>query len=219
VLDLNEKPEDLRFGSARAHRRNIWAVSKAKRMGVQVRPAETEADLRAWYPLYLETMRYLAVPPRSFRFFNGLWEILRPRGFMSLLLAEQDGIGRRLVAGSVFLMLGHTAFYAFTGWRRADHSLRANDLVQWHAIQDARGQGFRYFDFGEVAGGQQGLVAFKAKWGGQPRQLYRYLYPGPDRVETGSLESDRAHRLAKAIWQRVPLTATAMIGDWIYGYL
>src|SRR5207247_3297230 len=122
-----------------------------------VRVGQTEADLRAWYSLYLDTLRYLVVPPRPYRFFQDLWEILRPSGFMRLLLAEQSGTDRRLLAGSVFLMLGHTVSYAFTGWRRADHSLRANDLIHWEAIQDARRQGFRSYDFGEVPGGQEGL--------------------------------------------------------------
>jgi CelD/BcsL family acetyltransferase involved in cellulose biosynthesis len=135
------------------------------------------------------------------------------------LLAEQDGIDRRLVAGSVFLMLGQTVFYAFTGWRRADHSLRANDLIHWDAIQDARAQGFRYYDFGEVADGQEGLAGFKTKWGSEPRQLYRYLYPVPGRVAFGIAESGRAPRLVRAAWPRLPLRATALIGDWFYSYL
>jgi hypothetical protein len=168
VLELNQLPSI----DGRARRRNTWAVNKAKRSGVQVRPAETEADLRAWYRLYLGTMRGLAVPPRPYRFFRAAWQLLRPVGMMRLLLAEQRTDGpARMLAGSVFLMYGSTVFYAFTGWQRADHSLRANDLIHWHAIQDAGREGFQWYDFGEVAGGQDSLAAFKSKWGAEPRQL------------------------------------------------
>jgi hypothetical protein len=219
-LTLTEDPDELRFGDGRTHRRNTWAVNKARRLGVRVRPAETEAELRAWYRLYLETMRGLAVPARSYRFFQAAWDVLRPLGFMRLLLAEQpaDG-GTRLLAGSVFLMFGQTVHYAFTGWHRADHSLRANDLIHWQAIQDACRQGFRRYDFGEVAGNQQSLAAFKSKWGSSATQLYRYHFPSPGPAESAGSDNGRLHGLAMATWRRLPLRATAIVGDRIYQYL
>ena|ERR1700736_4239947 len=220
VLNLTRNVEDLKMGDGRARRRIAWAVNKARRLGVEVRPAETEVELRAWYVLYLATMRGLGVLPRSYQFFRAAWEILQPRGLMRLLIAEQRGIGRaRLLAGSLFLMFGDTVSYAFTGWHRADHALRANDIVHWQAIQDACQQGFRRYDFGEVSGGQDGLAAFKSKWGGEPRQLFRYYYPAPHRYETGSAQSGRLLRFGRAAWRRLPLTATARVGNWLYSYL
>src|SRR5260370_40718101 len=62
-LELPEQPENLRFGNSRNHSRIRWAINKATRLGVEVRPAETERELRAWYELYLHTMRRFAVPP------------------------------------------------------------------------------------------------------------------------------------------------------------
>lgn len=218
-LTLTQDPRELRFGDGRTHRRNTWAVNKAQRLGVRVRPAETQADLRAWYRLYLETMRSLAVPARSYRFFRAAWDVLQPLGFMRLLLAEQPvGRGTRLLAGSIFFMFGQTVHYAFTGWHRADHSLRANDLIHWQAIQDACRQGFRRYDFGEVAGNQQSLAAFKSKWGSSATQLYRYHFPSPGLGAVGS-DNGRLHGLAMAAWRRLPLRATAMVGDRIYRYL
>lgn len=220
ALTLTEDPHELRFGDGRTHRRNIWAANKARRLGVRVRPAETEAELRAWYRLYLETMRGLAVPARSYRFFRAAWDVLQPLGFMRLLLAEQpaDG-GTRLLAGSVFLMFGQTVHYAFTGWQRAYHSLRANDLIHWQAIQDACRQGFRRYDFGEVAGHQQSLAAFKSKWGSSATQLYRYHFPSPGPVGSAGSDDGRLHGLAMAAWRRLPLRATAILGDRLYRYL
>ncbi len=220
VLDLTGNPEALRFGDGRHHRRNTWAVNKARRLGVQVRQAETETDLRDWYPLYLDTMRTLAVPPRSYRFFQTAWDTLRTLGLMRLLLAEQwQGNRPRLLAGSVFLGFGHTIFHAFTGWRRSDHSLRANDLIHWQAIRDASREGFRFYDFGEVAGGQGSLAAFKSKWGGEPVPLYRYQYPAPVRIQTGARPSGTLWRVGSAAWRRLPLAATAALGDRLYSYL
>ncbi len=174
VLELPERSAELHFGSSRNHARIKWAVGKAAKLGVQVRPAETEDELRAWYELYLDTMRWHAVPPRPYRFFKVCWEVLRSRGLMRLLLAEPREAGRsKLPAGSILLMFGQTVFYAFNGRRREDLPLRPNDVIQWRAIHEAHKDGFRYYDFGEVEQTQQGLADFKSKWGAKPTQLYR----------------------------------------------
>src|SRR3989442_14737746 len=98
VLQLPGDPEELRFGNARNHSRIRWSVNKAAKLGVQVRVAEDEHDLRAWYQLYLETMRSIAVPPRPYRFFVALWRELQPIGLFRLLLA-----GREVSGGAHFL--------------------------------------------------------------------------------------------------------------------
>ena len=221
VLELPEQPAELRFGNSRNHGRIKWAINKATKLGVEVRPAETQDDLRAWYELYLDTMRWHVIPPRPYRFFEAVWELLRPRGLMRLLLAEQHEAGQsRLLAGSLFLMFGQTVFYAFNGRRRGDLALRPNDVIQWQAIHDAHQGGFRRYDFGEVEENQQGLAEFKGKWGAEPKRLCRYYYPAPRGLETSVVKSDgSARRLANAAWRRLPLKVTAQLGDWIYRYL
>ena len=218
VLALPATVKELHFGSSRNHSRIRWAVNKATKSGVQVRVAETEADVRAWYALYLETMRWSCVPPRPYRLFKAMWEILNPHNLMRLYLAERwQGGESTLLAGSIFLMSGSRVFYAFNGWQRNARELRANDAVQWHAIHEATRGGFQYLDFGEVADSREGLAEFKAKWGGEVRPLYRYYYPSlgqpsRSRLEPGSYDPE----LVKRIWRHVPLRATARLGDWLY---
>ena len=221
VLELPDRPDMLRFGNSRNHARIKWAVNKAARSGVRVRPAEHERDLRAWYDLYLETQRSHAIPPRPYRLFKSCWELLQPRGMMRLLLAEEHGpSGTRLLAGSIFLMHGRTVFYAFNGRRRDDLALRPNDAIQWQAIHDACRDGYRRFDFGEVAEDSQGLAGFKGKWGAEASWLYHFYFPASRTPESRSLEPDGlVHRLASATWRRLPLTVTAMLGDVFYSFL
>ncbi len=221
VLELPEQPELLHFGSSRNHARIRWAINKATKSGVEVRMAEAEHELRAWYGLYLDTMRRLAVPPRPYRFFEVAWARLQPRGFMRLLLAERYEAGqRKLLAGSVFLTFGSTFFYAFTGWRREELSLRPNDLIQWRAIHDACAEGYRYYDFGEVDKDNPSLADFKTKWGAELNWLYRYYYPSPRELETGALKaSSRTRQFASAVWRRLPIKATVLLSNWLHHYL
>jgi CelD/BcsL family acetyltransferase involved in cellulose biosynthesis len=220
-LELPDAPEQLRIGNARNHARIKWAANKAARGGVEVREAATEVDLRAWYGLYLDTIRDHLVPPRPYRFFQSAWQRLQPRGMLRLLLAEQHEAGRAtLLAGSIFLSFGQTVLYAFNGRRRDGLALRPNDVIQLRAIQDACRAGFHHYDFGEVEDSNQGLADFKSKWGASPRRLHRYYYPRAGERETGVLGSERpARRLANAVWRRLPLQATAVLGDLAYRYL
>jgi serine/alanine adding enzyme len=95
--------------------------------------------------------------------------------------------------------------------------LRPNDAIHWQAIHDACREGFRRYDLGEVSEENMGLSRYKRKWGAEPHRLYRYYYPAPRDVGVGILESNRAiRRIAGLIWQRLPLTATALLGEWLY---
>jgi len=219
-LRLPARAEDLRFGNSRNHARIRWAVSKAAGLGVGVRPAESENDLHAWYVLYLEAMRSHNVPPRPYRFFEALWRILRPQGLMRLLLAEQRS-GKRgtLLAGSVLLTFGDTVSYAFNGRRGDALALRPNDAIQWRAIHDACVEGFRRYDFGEVPAGNQGLAGFKSKWRNEADRLYRYYYPGCEPKKRDIEANEPVWEVAKFVWRRLPLRATALLGDQLYRHL
>lgn len=216
VLELPARPDELRFGNARNHGRIKWAIGKAHKLGVRVRAAESEDDLRHWYRLYLETMRWHGMPPRPYALFAALWHVVRPRGFMELLLAERDGT--RLLAGSIFLHAGRTAIYAFNGRRRDDLDFRPNDVIMWHAIHRACERGCVRLDLGETGERDQGLIDFKRKWGAEEKWLYRYYFPSSRRRErfaSGVGDS----RLGVAVWRRVPLDATALVSRVVYRYL
>jgi hypothetical protein len=229
AIELVSDPDALRFGSSRQHGRITWAVRKAAREGLVVRPARTRDELRAWYRLYLDTMRWHMVPPRPFRLFDALWRHLHPQGLMTLLIAEIAG---KLVAGSVYLDFAATRFYAFNGRRRDALHLRPNDALQWEAIRTASLEGRRRFDLGEVVDGHTGLADFKAKWGALPSRLVRYSYPDPARASSSAAEDSDAEThttpgddtprptgFIHAAWRRVPLPATALVGRVLYAFL
>jgi len=216
-LKLPNPAQPMRFGNSRNHARIKWAVNKATRCGVSVREAVHESELRGWYQLYLETMRWHFVPARPYKFFQRAWDVLRPRGLMKLLVAEQKtGAVVQLLAGSVFLTFARTMYYAFNGRRRDALALRPNDIIQWHAIREACARGCRRYDLGEVADSDHGLADFKAKWGAEPRRFYRYYYP-PSR-DYGLLfrEDSFLRRHTRTMWRHIPLGATAVLGEWLY---
>jgi len=220
VLDLPGNPEDMRFGNSRHHSAISRAVRKATRLGVTVRPASSRADVRRWYRLYLETMRAHAIPPRPFRLFELMWDVLAPSDRMRLLLAERQTGGEvRLLAGSLFLMHGQTVIFAFNGRDRSQLEFRPNDAIHWTAIMDACAAGYRRYDFGEATDGNPGLLAFKEKWGAKPVNLCRYHYPRQPRMERGILAPGPLQRTQECAWRLLPPAMTARVGRWVYRLL
>ena len=138
-----------------------------------------------------------------------------------MLLAEHTAEGRaELLAGSIFLTYGSTVHYAFTGCRTQSLELHVNDLIQWEAIQHAHREGFRYYDFGEVAEERQGLADFKSKWRAKPVPLYRYQFPAAaaERPEEHAESSVRGGngRLLTRLWQHMPLQWTEFVSDHLF---
>lgn len=224
VVDLPDHQDDLRFGTSRNHGTVMRSIRKAERLGVSVRIADEEGDLRTWYRLYLDLCRHRAQPPRPYRFFQSLWTLMRPRGLMRLLLADAPGAGarRQIIAGNVLLTLGDTVSYAFNGRLASALSSRPNELLHWHAMRDAIEAGHRRYDLGEVAEDNAGLTRFKEKWGARAEFTYRYHAPplSTDQAGYGSIERASAlSRLVSGAWRHVPLPITRLAGEAIHRLL
>jgi hypothetical protein len=208
----------LRFGNCANHRKVTWAVKKARELDTSVAEAESEAQLRGWYDIYLETMRRNCVPPRPYRLFQAFWDLLRPRGYMRLLIARQQ-TSDRMIGGSVLFTYKDRTFAGFAACRQRDFSLHPNDLLHWVGIHDACRQGCETYDFGETPGDAPELARFKRKWNCGETQLWRYYYPLTKTSDSGVDKPQLAKKLAARLWGRLPLKWTALLGDWIYSYL
>lgn len=214
LLTLPEQPELLRL-----HATTKRAVNKASRSGVQVRQAQTEGELRAWYGLYLQTMRKLSVMPEPYRYYKVAWDALHSQGLLRLLLAEQNEAGHRKLLGGILLLLyGQSVSFISAGWREEDQDLRANDLLHWQAIQDACTEGYRWYDLGDVELENQGLARFKSKWGAAAIMVYDYSYPlsQDGRESSKGTVKHSAYQLVRAVWPHLPVKAIGLLSDWYY---
>jgi hypothetical protein len=207
IYELPEKEKDIIFGNPRNNRRIKWAVHKAEKSGVTVRAAESLQDLKKWYHLYLETSRWHAVPPRSFKFFRNIFEKLNEK-MIKLLLAVKD---QKIIAGSLFLCFNTTCFYAFNGRDKEMLHLRPNDIIQYHMIFEACRKKYKYYDMGEVPGGHDGLAEFKKKWGCITKQIY-HLYCNPSGILKEHPISASPGGFRINVWRKIPISLTEKLG-------
>jgi hypothetical protein len=220
LLGLPATPEQMRFGGARNRGRIRNMVNQARRFGVTVRPAEHEQELRAWYRLYVETMRWHGALAFPYAFLEAVWELLRPRGLAWLLLAERgQGPAGVLLAGSLFLGFNRTVFYAKNGCRRDALNLHPNDAIQWEAIHAACAAGYSFYNLGEVQDDKTGLAKFKEKWGAEPQSLYRYHYPEVSDFKRAAEQNNPAWRMASLAWRRMPHAAVSALSRFIYRHI
>ena len=180
--------------------------------------AQSQTELQEWYEIYLETMRRNCVPPRPYRLFGAFWELLRPHGYMRLLVARPPTLDR-IIGGSVLFPYKDKTFAGFAACRKADFPSHPNDLLHRVGIHDACRRGCHTYDFGESPRDAPDLARFKRKWNCTETRLWRYYYPLEETSDSDVDMSLFAKKLVARLWGLLPLRGTAILGDWIYSCL
>jgi CelD/BcsL family acetyltransferase involved in cellulose biosynthesis len=203
VLAVPDDPAGwLRARPARLRR----GIRRAAKDGVTVEPATSEDELRAFYALYVETMRRHRFAPRAWAQLAGAREHLGDA--FVLLLARRAG---RVIAGGVFHVVGTSVELLYNASDPAALDHRPNHALYAHVVEDAAARGLRAFDFG-VAWPGSSLAEFKAQWGAVETPEYLYTDgPGPAPVPAGEAlpaapagDPGVKDRLVDAAWDRVP---------------
>ena len=88
--------------------------------------------------------------------------------------------------------------------------------MHWDAIFEAQKEGYKYYDLGEVSKDHSGLAAYKKKWGSTVWEMYHYYYPKPSQLEEEELDSGTSGGMKEKIWQSLPLSLTAKLGEMVY---
>jgi hypothetical protein len=223
VAELPEDPDALR-ASWKKSSNNLWrSLRKADEADVQVREGNSERDLKLFYGIYAQTMRRHRSLPRSYRMLSMARQSLLPLDSYRLLLAEHRG---KVVAGGVFHAWRDTVDLVFNASSERHLALRPNHAVYWSAIRWAIENGYRRYNMGE-APVDGSLGRFKAQWGGQPVDRFRYDFtPGERagaadalrRVSTGLDSGEGRQSIVSRIWGRTPLVATRVAGQLVYRF-
>ena len=167
VLELDAGIEDLWKNLAREGRQK---VNKGRKQGISIVEADDEARLRQYCQVRIENARRSGIrAPRPESVLEAVSQY-REAGMVKVFLAEFDGevtSGQMLNIFNGNIQLGGICY--------SDHArrngLHANDLMQWHVVEWASGNGYRRIDWagytpGSTSEREAGINRFKAKWGG-----------------------------------------------------
>ena len=99
----------------------------------------------------------------------------------------------------------------WAGTTPAGHELQANYVLYWEMIKHACERGFRRYHLGRSTAGS-GAEQFKKKWNAVTTQLYWYHYRPDGRKDTFLNVDNPKFRAAIAVWRKLPLWATRVLG-------
>jgi CelD/BcsL family acetyltransferase involved in cellulose biosynthesis len=182
VLDLSPSLDEL------------WGKVLSRQVRKAVRKAE-HSDLHVWqecnptaiknrfYPLYLQSMKRLGVPPHSVQYFLRCCSGLGDR--MAIFWAARNS---RPIAALLGFRCGDRVNITSTASDEGAWEYRPNDLLHWSYIRWAKEENLRYFDFGSVR--YAGQTQFKKKWGCSfDEDSYYFLSSAEPRSRTRSFET------------------------------
>jgi CelD/BcsL family acetyltransferase involved in cellulose biosynthesis len=215
VLDLSPSLDEL------------WNDVLSRQVRKAVRKAE-HSDLHVWqecnptaiknrfYPLYLQSMKRLGVPPHSVKYFLRCCSGLGDR--MAIFWAARNS---RPIAALMGFRCGDRVNITSTASDETAWECRPNDLLHWSYIRWAKEENLRYFDFGSVR--YAGQTQFKKKWGCSFDEDSYYFLPSAEsnRSRTRSFEtSGRTMKSAARIWSSlVPKLVGRAIGPTLRKHL
>ncbi len=140
VIDLTQTREQIMAKMKRQTRQN---VNRSERDGITIREGG-EGDLDTFYQLHAATSQRQQFAPYPLSYFKQMWQIMQPHGYIKLIFAEYEG---ESVSALLLAPFGNTVIPKILGWSGAHPERRPNDAVFWGAIQWAKDNGYKYFDF------------------------------------------------------------------------
>ncbi len=210
-LDLSGGHEAVFSGLRDSTKRNI---KKAKRQRVEVNISNSADALKEFCRLNVLTRRKHGLPPQPSRFFRRLFEaiIANEKGFVALAT-----LGNEVIAANVYLCFGDQVIYKYGASDDRRQHLRANNLIMWKAIKWSCDRGYKHLCFGRTETQHQGLIQFKAGWGGESQTISYYRY---DLKKEGFVNAPPdGNPVYQRIFRKLPIPALKLIGKTAYRHM
>jgi FemAB-related protein (PEP-CTERM system-associated) len=162
--------------------------------------------LDAVYDVYAESVRNLGSPVFPRRLFHAIANAFDKE--CQVLAVRREG---RVVAGVLTLFYQDQVLPFYGGALREALPCAVNDFMYWELMCYAANAGYTVFDFGRSREGT-GAYHFKRHWGFEPVPLpYQYRLLRGQHLPDLSPSNPRL-RLASALWRRLPLRVTTLLG-------
>jgi FemAB-related protein (PEP-CTERM system-associated) len=205
ILDLTPGTEDIWTGSLHQNVRN--KIRKAGKKDVTIGSGPDHFD--AFYDVFAIGQREHGTPVLPKRFFT---EVVRAFGEqVNVYAAYREG---RPIGGKLTIDHGDTRYFIWSASPRAANAFAPVPAMNWRAIEDAAAKGLRRIDFGRSTAGSSS-EHFKKYWGVETEQLYwQYHLLARDEMP-GLNPANPKFEQAIAIWRRLPLWVTRVVGPWL----
>lgn len=174
----------------------------------QFRVADSLADLREFYELYLVMMRNLGNPSHSFDFFRALWNQFYDDGNLQLSMIHRKD---SLDSASITLSLGSTV-YQYCTVSQDEHSVSpGGSWLVWKVLQWAVENGYETYYLGRTRENSEAYT-FKESFGGS-KVWYDDLHYFPGKRVNLSDPEDAKYRRFRGLWRLLPVSVSRALGS------
>lgn len=205
VLDLPDTEEEL------------WKALGSKRRAQIKRPLRENPEVVSggieliddFYSVFAINMRDLGTPVYPKIFFESILQAFPDKAKIVSVRMQGESVGAAFLLG-----FQNKLEIPWASTLSKVNALGVNMLLYWEVLKFAIEQNYKQFDFGRCTEGS-GTHKFKKQWGAQAQQLY-WHYWLPEHAELPQLTPNNPkYKAAIAVWQRLPVWLTNILGPHI----
>jgi FemAB-related protein (PEP-CTERM system-associated) len=172
-----------------------------------------EELLDGFYDVFSSNMRDLGTPVYSKHFFRNVLGQFPGRTWIGTVYS-----GKTPVASGLLAAFRDRLEIPWASSLREFNRFSPNMLLYWSCLEFACVSGYRVFDFGRSTP-HEGTYRFKEQWGATPHPLYWYYWLPEGSQMPQVNQKNPKYRTAIALWQRLPVSVTRLIGPGIVKYI
>ena len=146
VLDLNQSEDEIKKNAATRIRR---ALNKAKKEGVTVETSVDLKDIKKFYKIQLETASRHNFYAFSEDFLEKQFAAFAKNGQVKLYIAKHNN---KILAENFMIFYGNEASYHYGVSSEAGTKISSAPLLHFTAMEDARKQGIKRYNFWGITG-------------------------------------------------------------------
>ncbi len=209
------KSEEKTWKNFHKHTRND--IRKAEKSGLTSRKIKDEQELKKFYKLYAQNMKYFGTPQHSYAFFQNFFKIMKENVIGFNCYYKND------LAGSIILFYnGQQGYIPYNVSEPKYRQYRPNDLLYWEMIKLAIKKGVKYLDLGQIDKNSSdqraiGLYKFKRKWLGYVYDRI-YFYYDLEKKEDKKGKKDKLKKF-RSTWKKIPSPILKKLGPKIASQL
>jgi CelD/BcsL family acetyltransferase involved in cellulose biosynthesis len=191
-------------------------IHRAERERLTYSEGASEELLDHFYRLFVITRQRHRLPPPPRRWFSNLVKCAGE----ALKIRAASHLGKP-VAAMITLRYKDTMVYKYGCSDARFNNLGSMPFLFWTAIQEAKADGLRFFDFGRTDAEQEGLITFKRRWGADQAVVNYSRYSSSEQcahafdLSAGKWKS----RAAKFTLGHLPRQAYSTIGRMLYQHI
>jgi CelD/BcsL family acetyltransferase involved in cellulose biosynthesis len=186
-------------------------IKRAEKEQVSYEVGSTQEFIDTFYHLLLITRRRHHLPPQPMSWFKNLAHHMGDA--LHIRVARKNGTP---IAALLTLRHRSNIIYKYGCSDGAFHQLGGMPFLFWKLIQEGKATGADCLDFGRSEMNNEGLIAFKDKFGTTKRTLTYYRYPQTKKQEARALGDSK---LAGRIFSILPDGVLSAAGKILYRHI